>query len=455
MLFDHSNQRIRVKYREVREEIHYLVITKIKQRKIVLPLFYIIFRIYSRKYLSGGLFKYRYFQFEDKIYTKLPGTRFVLAIFVLFFTKGKHSPEYLQRSLIVHTPKYVEYLKENKLKETSIDRSMLRIMSLLPGVWARNQEDFGFPHFYHLSKSAELANVSISDFPTNFIVSNPSIQDFDLKKEEWQKIEISIIKNQPNLVMISGHKRSFDDLGKDLLYSLKKKYHFKVVLLMLDDWSIDYLKVVEKWDYVVDKVLIYESKCIISDSLKPERILIWPFPRLIQKVFSPVEEKFTLRKIKFIGSPYLNRVPWLYFFSIITQKYPNVNLEFNVPIKIGSHPNSIQNYLSSYASGDVSVHFLERTPNIYTFTSSIWDAFSGGSLVIAQIGHNHDPISDFFRPGIDYIPFRTVEELKAIIDRLFHCPELILEISNSGQSFMKENYNANDLYDYLARKLFS
>lgn len=102
---------------------------------------------------------------------------------------------------------------------------------------------------------------------------------------------------------------------------------------MLDDWSDEYSEVVKKWGEAVDKILVYETNCAVSSSVSVDKILIWPFPRLLG--FTNANEILysSFDKIKFIGSPYLNRIPWLFFISIACLKYPNLKLDINSRLK--------------------------------------------------------------------------------------------------------------------------
>ena len=439
--------------RKFREFIIQLTLKQISLQHFILPFIYIYLQRFSKKYLVGGLRGYKIFSSNDKFFIQSLNQNFLRASYMINSRKIQIKLTNLTNKKIHKSlPYYANIINSGSLLNSS-DKNKLKILTLLPKPWARNIQDFGFSHTYHILKTAELVNLSIIDNPTISISSNPLGQLVETKKKEWDLIEDRIIEYSPNIIIISGHKRSFDPLNKATLIKLKTKYNIKVLLLMLDDWSDEYSEVVKKWGEAVDKILVYETKCAVSSSVSVDKILIWPFPRLLR--FTNANEILysSFDKIKFIGSPYLNRIPWLFFISIACLKYPNLKLDINSSSKIGEHPKTVGDYLNSYSAGDVTLHFLERTPDIYTFTSSVWDAFSGGALVIAQVGEKYDPIADFFRPGIDYLPFTTLNELLEIIDKLYLYPDLIYKISKSGKDFMADNYNANKLYNYLAKEI--
>jgi hypothetical protein len=432
-----------------REKLTYLALEEINKGKILIPFLYIAYQKRSKKYLIGGLAHYKYFPIKAKLASNLGSGSIFRALWVIYFKKQASTTHMARIQKSLSMPFFNSSLEKSQQNHDELKISNFKLLSILPATWARNLDDRGFPHAYHFLQSAELAGVSILDFPTSAISSNPNNQTSEDKKHEWELIEELIVNHASKIVVISGHKRSFDSLNKDVLLGLKTKHGLTILLLMLDDWSIDYLNVVQNWGEVIDKVLVYEVENIISKKIDPSKVLVWPFPRLVKLSNRPKNFKISFDAIKFVGSPYLNRIPWLFFISLICRKNPGLKLKFDSATKIGKHKKSVGDYFDLYSQGEVTLHFLERTPNVYSFTSSVWDAFACGSLVIAQVGINHDPISDFFRPGIDYLPFTSLSELMMIFENLRLHPNLIEDIAISGQNFMKQNYNANKLFSYL------
>jgi hypothetical protein len=441
---------LRSKFRNFRGDLKYLVLTCISNKKFMIPFCFLLLQKLSRNHLSGGLLGYKYFD-SKKIYSKFFNGSILKALWVSSKVKQPDKKNNFCNSNIV-TSTYFASLVDSSSEAK--DDKQFRMLSILPSAWGRNKNDYGLPHCYHILTTAERAMISFFDLPTESISSNPLTKNTDSKLEEWKKIENAIIKFAPNVLMISGHKRSFDPLNKNIILNLKTKYNFKVILLLLDDWSIEYLNVVNNWGDSIDKVLVYEKNSIVSAFSNEDKILIWPFPRLVN---TDTTNKFldsNIFDIKFIGSTYLNRISWLTFIAKICSKYENINLDLSSILKSHDNFKTIGEYLDMYAFSDVTLHFLERTPGVFGFTSSVWDAFAGGALVIAQVGPENDPISDFFRPGTDYLPFNSVYELREILDYLHKNPHRIREISKSGNDFMIENYNEKKMYNYLAKKLF-
>ena len=432
-----------------REKLTYLALEEINKGKILIPLLYIAYQKRSKKYLIGGLAQYTYFPIKTKSASNSSSGSIFRALWVILFKKQASTTHTSSIKKSLGMPFFNSGLEKSQQNHGDLKTSSFKLLSLLPAAWARSLDDHGFPHAYHFLQSAELARVSIFDFPTRAISSNPISQTSKDKKHEWKLIEELIVNHAIKIIVISGHKRSFDTLNKDILFELKTKYGLTILLLMLDDWSSDYLNVVQNWDEVIDKVLVYEVENTISKNFNPSKVLVWPFPRIV-KLSNPSRTfQKSFDAIKFVGSPYLNRIPWLFFISLICRKNPGLELKFDSATKIGKHKKSVGDYFDLYSQGEVTLHFLERTPNVFSFTSSVWDAFAGGSLVIAQVGINHDPISDFFRPGIDYLPFTSLSELLIIFENLRLHPNLIGDIAISGQNFMKQNYNAHKLFNYL------
>lgn len=436
-----------------RENLTYLALKKISKRKVIFPFLYITYQKRSKKHLVGGLHQYKYFTTPSKSLFYLGSGSVLRALWVIFFKKQVSATHIAK---IMH-PQSTSLFNSNleKFQQTHGDHKIgsFKLLSLLPATWARNLDDHGFPHAYHFLQSAKRANVSIFDFPTRAISANPISQTSTDKKKEWELIEELIIKTSSKILVISGHKRSFDSFNLEILLRLKNKHSLTILLLMLDDWSTNYLNVVQSWGNVIDKVLVYEFENTITKEFDPSKVLVWPFPRLAKLSNLSKSYKKSFDAIKFVGSPYLNRIPWLFFISIICRKIPGLKLDFDSAAKIGEHKKSVGDYLEFYSQGEVTLHFLERTPNVYSFTSSVWDAFAGGALVIAQVGVNHDPISDFFRPGIDYLPFTSLSELLVILETLQSHPNLIEDIAISGLDFMKQNYSASKLFNYLFNQI--
>lgn len=443
---------IKIKFRKHRESFTKIVLYKISKNQLFIPFFYILLQKISKSYLAGGLSGYKYFRSNQVIGKFFDGSitrafwvsrsrRYIKNIRSMDKYVGKNSETY-----------FSELLKKNRTKSVG-ESNKLRILSLLPAGWARTREEFGFPHAYHLLMTAKMANVELIDLPTKAISANPESHERKIKAIEWHDVENAIAQFLPNVILISGHKRSFDPFNKEFLIEVKQRYKLKVLLLLLDDWSDEYVEMIENWGDAVDKVLIYEENCIVAQNISREKIMLWPFPRFVSTNHEVQVLKDESLRISFFGSVYLNRIPWLIFIKRICSRHQNVALEVNSSARASQYSLNVGQYLDSYCQSEITIHFLERTPGVFTFTSSIWDAFAGGSLVIAQVGSECDPISSFFRPGIDYLPFVSLSDLQAVIEEISKCPSLVNQIAHSGRDFMLTNYNPEYMYNYLAKEL--
>lgn len=443
---------LRIRLRKFRELAMKVALDDIQGEKSFRPFVYLILQKMSRNYLAGGLAGYKYF-YSRRIIVRFFDSSIARAFWRSNLKKQREKDMFLEiQRLSKPQSHFSKVLNRNHV--VGLDKlGSLRILSLLPQGWARTKEEIGFPHAYHLLMTAKIANVNVIDFPTKVISANPRSHDREAKISEWQRVEKTIIQSSPNFLLVSGHKRSFDPVNKEVIENLKVKYDLKVLLLLLDDWSDEYVEMIEDWGNAVDKVLVYESNSVVSQSISSEKKLLWPFPRLV--TINDITQTSTSHslQIKFFGSTYLNRVAWLSFTKRICSKYQNISFEFNSGASAGQYSLNVGDYLDSYHQSRITIHFLERTPGVFTFTSSVWDAFAGGSLVIAQIGSNDDPISTFFRPGIDYLPFVTLNDLSSLIDKLSRSPDLAPQIASSGQRFLLANYNPRKMYSYLANQL--
>jgi hypothetical protein len=444
---------LNLKFRQARQRIAEFAISLIAEEKFLIPFLYLCIQKFSKNYLSGGIFGYKYFH-SGRILQKIFDRSIFRAFMLISFDKRNKRVDKLEFPGTNESTTYFSNIIQQSYSDNRDKLNQLRILSLLPSGWARTKNEMGFPHAYHLSLTARQTEISYFDLPTKAISANPRMQVQRVKEREWQEVEDLVDKYSINTLLVSGHKRSFDPVNKQALGRIKAKYDVKVLLLMLDDWSNEYLEVVENFGNVIDKVLVYDKECIVANSISTDRYLLWPFPRYICKKEKSQNSTSENIKIKFIGSAYLNRMPWLTLLKKLSTRYPNLNLDLSTAVKTGQYSLTAGQYLDLYCQSDLTIHFLERTPGVFTFTSSLWDAFAERSLVIAQVGSDHDPIAAFFRPGLDYLPFQSIPDLQEIVYNLNRFPESIKKISTSGHKFMLDNYNPHNMFNYLADALF-
>lgn len=426
----------------------FITVRSLTNGKKVLPLAMIQWKEKSKSYLSGGLLGY-YFCHNQNCKMNL-----ISMLRILYVRRLSYSCASLDaKPSDISKPEFAKLLESTS---GDYDFKEVKLLSLLPANWPRELEGKGFPHAWHLAESAKTSRVEFFDYPTNFISGNPNVNNIDDITKEWREINEFIDKIQPNLIILSGHKRSFSNKNINGLMRLRRNHPgVKVCLLLLDDWSLEYQAMIESWDNFVDYILVYEFESVLFNNviLKNAKFLIWPFPRKSVKPNSvtPVSKL----SFNFYGSIYLNRLPWLLLLKSYLKKS---KIDLDLIIDTGSlnaiHKLDIEQYLNKYVgSNKVFLHFLERTPNVYTFTSSVWDSFSHQSLVVVQTNFNNDPVQNFFKPGVHYLRFRCSHELIVLVDWINRNRLQAQEIAIAGNAYFKKNYNSNKLFSYLFQNI--
>ena len=322
----------------------------------------------------------------------------------------------------------------------------VQIVAIIPDSWSTKLSDYGFPHFLHLQRSASQFNLNVHPYHTSKLLSDESVENF------YRQVDV-LCNLKPKVIFISGHKSSYFEVIERFLTTIKQRIGSKIFMIFLDDWSDEYAKVALRWSGVVDFFLPYEYDSVVERELDKrelaDKVLIEPFPRATLVEQPKDKTIFTGQDISFgfSGSLYLNRLPWL----LIIKSYLN-RQDCKIPFVIssnsspGRHRNSIEDYFKFFHDCRFTFHFLERTPGIFSFTSSVWDAFSCGSLVIVQVGKDHDPVEDFMIPNQHYLRFSDGEQLKSVLDQLIKDPEVGREIAMSGHQAWKEVYQGNYFY---------
>lgn len=322
----------------------------------------------------------------------------------------------------------------------------VQIVAVIPDSWSIKLSDYGFPHLLHLQRSASQFNLNVHPYYTSKLLSDESVENF------YRQVD-DLCNLNPKVIFISGHKSSYFEVIERFLTTIKQRIGSKIFMIFLDDWSDEYAKVALRWSGVVDFFLPYEYGSVIERELDKrelaDKVLVEPFPRATLVEQPKDKTIFTGQDISFgfSGSLYLNRLPWL----LIIKSYLN-RQENKIPFVIssnnfpGRHRNSIEDYFKFFHDCSFTFHFLERTPGIFSFTSSVWDAFSCGSLVIVQVGKDYDPVEDFMIPNQHYLRFSDGEQLKSLLDRLIKDPEVGREIAMSGHQAWKEFYRGNYFY---------
>ncbi len=348
------------------------------------------------------------------------------------------------------TPRYIEINRSNLgFAKEKIDT--LKILAILPSDWSRDVDEFGFPHYLHLRRAAENLGVKFASLKLEETLR-------DIARSKAPNVIKTIDEISPNLIFISGHKNSYKREFANFLLQLKSGRELKLVMLFLDDWSLEYGNMALAWSEIVDLFLPYEFDSFVASQIAASgrdiRYEVEPFPRaefgLVQKE-QYLDAKGKV-KINFIGSLYLSRAPWLWIISRYLSTYwPDVEISIQSNFGPGKHQRTIKEYFELYSSKDtVYIHFLERTPNVFSFTSSVWDAFSSGSLVMVQVGKDNDPLQDFFVPKVHYLRFSSIDELCTTLDFLCENPGQVIKIANAGFAFWRQNYSGNAFFNKLS-----
>jgi hypothetical protein len=434
---------IRAKFRS---KLEHLTIKSVANGNSVLPLAMIKWKEKSKTYLSGGLLGY-YLCHHQNYKINLTS---MLRIFY-FRPVSCVCPSFYGKLPNLPKPEFAKILDS---VSSDYDFGKVKMLSLLPASWPRKIEGKGFPHAWHLAESAKTSKINFFDYPTNFISGNPSVRSLSDIATEWEEINNFIDNIQPNIIILSGHKRSFSHNNIDGLIRLRGNHPgVKVCLLIIDDWSLEYQEMVEDWDEFVDYILVYEFDSILSKHalLTNAKFLIWPFPRQSVKANCSTHTNNLL--YVFLGSIYLNRLPWLLLLQRqLNKSHINRAITMDTRNVAQTNKSNIKDYLTKLSgSHKVVFHFLERTPRVFTFTSSVWDSFSNNSLVVVQTDSKTDPVEKFFKPGIHYLRFQCHCELTMLIDWIHENKSQAQEIANVGHEFFIREYNSNKLFNYLFR----
>ena len=332
-------------------------------------------------------------------------------------------------------------------------------LTLFPSNFGKKESENKLPQLLNLVNSAKKAGVSIYTFDSDTISDSKKFADIKAMQHEWLKIEESILTNSISAIIILGHKRSFCQENGLAIKKLKEKYNLKVLLYVTDNWNQEYIDMILNWEPFLDLIISYDYKIFESiPKIKINKVVVWPvFPQpVVQDLYL---QSAPMTDLYFGGTCYLNRWVWSIFISMwkcINRVDVKLLFDFNLqPVNgVLKSSKTIAEYRNNYTGNRrVALHFLERHPGIFILTSSVWDSFSGGSLVLAQIGINSDPISSFFKRGTHYLAFTNLKELIDILVRIDKDPEWASGIAAKGHEFFVQNYTPNSSWRMLGEKL--
>jgi hypothetical protein len=239
------------------------------------------------------------------------------------------------------------------------------------------------------------------------------------------------------------------------ILEIRNSQKVKVLLYLTDNWNSVYSKLVTNWYPFVDHIISYDNVVFdIVPSGFHSKIIIWSIgPKAVKD--SPLNVKNSNFTLYFGGTCYLNRWAWSYLVSCwhkLSNSEMKLDFDYRIqPIVPGSESHrNIRMYRSKYSGKNLATfHFLERHPNISSLVSSVLDGFAGASLVVVQTNKNQDPVSNFFRPNIDYLVFSSFDQLIFILNLLETNPELGRKIAKNGFESYKAQYEPVAIWNKL------
>lgn len=403
------------------------------------------------------LYFFMYFQKTNYEFGGFKGYKFGLARFLKnlilgqYIKFGKTSLEY--ETILLAKSKSINLETDTIYKP--IKPSRIRVLTLFPSTVARNDQEVKSPILLNIMSSAESAGVYLYDYPSDIVSDFSKFNDYNAMNAEWENILGIIEKEKINTVIIFGHKNSFCEINGQNILKIKNTQKVKVLLFLTDNWNPVYSKLIINWYPFVDYIISYDDVVFnIVPSGFHNKIILWSIgPEAVKD--SPLNVKESSFTLYFGGTCYLNRWAWSYLVSFwhkLSNSEMKLDFDYRIqPIASGSESHrNIRTYRSKYSGNNLATfHFLERHPNISSLVASVLDGFAGASLVVVQTNRNQDPVSNFFRPNIDYIAFSSFEELKFILESLEANPEMGRKIAKNGFESYKAQYEPISIWSKL------
>jgi hypothetical protein len=398
-----------------------------------------------------------FFQKTNYEFGGFKGYKFGLVRFFKNFIMGRYknfektSVEY-ETNLLENAKRFnPEYVAGN----IPIKPLRIRVLTLFPSTLARNDQEVKSSMLLNIISSAESAGVYFNDYHSDVVSDFSKFNDSTAMIAEWEKISKIIENKNINTVIILGHKNSFCEINGQKILEIRNSQKVKVLLYLTDNWNSVYSKLVTNWYPFVDHIISYDNVVFdIVPSGFHSKIIIWSIgPKAVKD--SPLNVKNSNFTLYFGGTCYLNRWAWSYLVSCwhkLSNSEMKLDFDYRIqPIVPGSESHrNIRMYRSKYSGKNLATfHFLERHPNISSLTSSVLDGFAGASLVVVQTNKNQDPVSNFFRPNIDYLVFSSFDQLIFILNLLETNPELGRKIAKNGFESYKAQYEPVAIWNKL------
>jgi len=239
---------------------------------------------------------------------------------------------------------------------------------------------------------------------------------------------------------------------QEFLKQIRKKTNLTCVCYLPDIWQDSYFDVIRNHDQLFDEFWVYEIPEKIPDYLI-NKIKLVLFPRHLGfnsssalSTFEGLENSFQYR-FYFRGNFYFGRLIYLFFLTRLCRTDSKL---LTIEGNFGQWSGSTDNYLKELLTTNLAtLNFLERDPGNFTLTERVWDSFASRGLVIAHVGLEEDPISRFFEPNVEYLPFRNLSELYFIFRLVIARDEVLDKVRVNGYRKFKHLYSMGNLFELL------
>lgn len=235
------------------------------------------------------------------------------------------------------------------------------------------------------------------------------------------------------------------------LEQLREDKRISFVCYLPDIWQNSYFDIIRKFDHVFEEYWVYEIPGKLPKNLT-NRIKLVLFPRFSDFTSSLLTTNARLEctsgyELYFRGNFYFGRWTYLFFLTRLSRRDTEL---LSIEGSFGKWSGSTENYLKELLTPNLAtLNFLERDPGNFTLTERVWDSFASRGLVIAHVGLQTDPISAFFKPNVDYLPFRNLTELSFIFQMIVERAEILDKVRYNGYRKFKQQYSMGNLFELL------
>ena len=251
----------------------------------------------------------------------------------------------------------------------------------------------------------------------------------------------------PDIIFIDGNLDCSKELStKNLSKILGNLSDSKIFVLMADNYSVRYSKLAEIWLENVDKVLYYDKNSPVEMHNKHNQNLLLWLPPVPSTFFFPTDRKYDFF---FSGSVSSHRHEWL---NILIKKALKYEWRFEIKLhkkEIDKNTRPYSNYCENVRQSRFCVNLTNKGNGLHCLNGRSMQTIASNTLLIQEVGENHDPLSTFFEPYLHYIPFKSRKELEAILNLLKKEPDLLLKVTEAGYEFFKQNFTENKAWNRI------